>query len=340
MNNLKFSWRLSRIGECSAWRRLLSKAPLIVVMFVFLILCLILFNLSDKGMFGLALFMAIICGYIILKALLGADDYYVIQMGKERCKIWVYKNERTIKCSIFFKAQNWEKSYDIAFYDKDILFDGREAFLFSVGFDWYLANKHYDKPQNIGMRYRKYIYCKREKENGKLVLNLLNGDNFETIKVDECITENICVPYDVWANQSENANQELEIENIKKFIILKDDNHYRVLGYANAKDENPRLINLTVPSLIFKEGNDVVILAYDNDKSEYKELYRKLTLMRKASTLIFEPLPKKCNQDIYGRVLRFDTESLELQDLYEGPVTAINFVNGEILTPDGQYFEA
>lgn len=334
------SWRLARISESSAWKRLWLKSHLTIVMFVFLTLCLIWGDFPDREMFVLALLATVICGYIILKALLSADDCYVIPIGKERCKIWVYENETSATCSIFFKAQSWEKRYDALSYDKEVFSDKREAFLFSVGFDWFLVNKHYDKPQNIGARHRKYIYCKREKENGKLVLNLLNGDNFETIKVDKCITENICIPYDVWANQSENNDQELEIENIKKFIILKDNNHYRVLGYANAKDENPRLINLTVPSLIFKEGNDVVILAYDNEKSEYKELYRKLTLMRKASTLIFELLPQKCNQEIYGRVFRFDTEDLELQELYEGPVTAINFVNGEILTPDGQHFEA
>ncbi len=172
------------------------KAHLTIVMFVFLTLCLIWGDFPDREMFVLALLATAICGYIILNALLSADDCYVIPIGKERCKIWVYENETSATSSIFFKAESWEKRYDASSYDKEIFSGKKEAFLFFEGFDWYLANKHHDELQNIGLRDSKckYVFSQRKQDNNKLVLNLLNGDNFETVKVDECITENICIP--------------------------------------------------------------------------------------------------------------------------------------------------
>ena len=94
------SWRWSRLGELSAWKRLTSFEGIIsVVGFVGSIICL--FGIAKTpdmlSIILLSLCCVLVLGVTILSCLLRADDFFVLRKGAEVCKVYVYVCRETTK---------------------------------------------------------------------------------------------------------------------------------------------------------------------------------------------------------------------------------------------------
>ena len=90
------SWRLSRISERSAWKKVCSADGFMAIVGLIVSILCIIFLLPDTDM-QMFVWLMFVCGiFFILQGLslvLCADDYFSVQMGTRRCKVYVYRIE-------------------------------------------------------------------------------------------------------------------------------------------------------------------------------------------------------------------------------------------------------
>ena len=341
------SWRFSRLVKSEAWKRacdiegIISLLCLLTIMF-----CLHWGTIPDKTVYWFIVGVSIVFVWLILDKVLGVDDYFQVKTMNGPCKVWVYVLRGEPKqYKIFLKAKEWEKICIANAYDQDIFAGTKDAFIFNPNFEgysdaWCFVGEDFSSTETIGVRVSKYVFADFVQDEGKITLNLLNGNGIKTISVDSYIADNIYITSDVFLSPADDGDERgFFVCNVRDFLILKDNGHYSVLGFEQKPKHNPKCIEVKVPSMVFHEGNETVILAYDDDKGDYQEIYRGIAMGRKSSTLIIEQLKKSGFDVLYGRVRRFDPETKKLKTLYVGAFIAINFENSEVLTADGQEFK-
>lgn len=341
------SWRFSRLSKGEAWKRacdiegIISLLCLLTIMF-----CLHWGTIPGKTVYWFMVVVGIGFALLILDKVLGADDYFQVKTINGLCKVWVYGiNGERIQYKIVLKTKEWEKVCIANAYDRGIFAGTKDAFIFNPNFEgfsdaWRFVGEDFSSVETIGVRVSKYVFADLIQDEGKITLNLLNGNGIKTVSVDSYVADNIYVTSDVFLSPADDCDERgFWVYNIHDFLIMKNGGHYSVLGFEQKPKQNPKCIEVKVPSMVFHEGNETVILAYDDDKKDYLEIYRGIALGRKSSTLIIEQMKKNGFDALYGRVRRFDPETKKLKTLYEGAFTAINFENSEVLTADGQEFK-
>ena len=342
------SWRWSRISERSAWEKVLSADGfLLVVGFILSIASIsILLSIKDTQMF---VWMMFVCGILFLllglSEILSADDYFSVQMGKNKGKVYVYKIENKYRPSyyeILIKAGGREFLVFANQYKKNIYSESKAAFIYSNVCDngseiWMLINKNSDDIQELGQSVGEYVFLSpKNQERNKTILNILQDNGYTEISADRYACENILVPQE---NEIESVynGKIVQIPIPNEYLRVKNDDKYQVWGIYCDEKNNPRCYALSVSSIIFHEGKDTVILL--GKHFEYTELYRGQSLGRKSTTLISEVYDKKGYKGVYGTVRRFNPQNKTLEELYTGPIFGILFDDGEIIGEKGQVFK-
>ena len=345
--NTFISWRVSRLVKGEAWKRACSLEGIIsLVCLLTLIFCLHWGTIPDKTVYWFMVGGVIGFAWLVSDKVLGADDCFQVKTMNGPCKVWVYvlRGER-MQYKIVLKTKDWEKICIANAYDRDIFAGTKDAFIFNPNFEgysdaWRFVGEDFSSVETIGIRVSKYVFADLVQDEGKITLNLLNENGIKTVSVDSYVADNIYVTSDVFLNPADDGDERgFFVCNVRDFLIMKNDGHYSVLGFEQKSKQNPKCIALKVPSMVFHEGNETVILAYDDDEEDYREIYRGIAMGRKSSTLITELLKKNGFSGMYGRVRRFDPETKKLKTLYVGALSAIHFVDGEVLTADGQLFK-
>ena len=343
------SWRWSRVGERSAWKKILSINGFLAVLGFILCIAYAVAPIPDKEKQS-SVWLMFCCGtFFFLQGMaqvLCADDYFSVQMGNKKCKVYVYQIEHKYRpCSyeILLKIKDTAYIVSASQYNRRLYAGSQNAFIYCVKNDdgaetWMLVNKDSNEAQELGQRIGDYIFISpNQHEKGKVVLNILQDNGYTEISADRYTCENICVP------------QEDEMEVIYKgeiveaavpneYLIIKNDDKYQIWGIYGDEKHNPSCYALSVSSIIFHEGNDTVILL--GQSFEYTELYRGFSLGRKSTTLICEVYDKEGFSGVYGTVYRFNPKTKALDKLYDGAILGIHFDDGEINGEDGQIFKS
>lgn len=342
------SWRLSRICERSAWKKVCSADGFMAIVgLIFSILCII-FLLPDKDL-QMFVWVMMVCGILFilqgLSLVLCADDYFSVQMGPRRCKVYVYRIEHKYRPATYEILIQTKKSEYMVFaseYNRKIYAGSKNAFIYSSKSDdgedvWMLINKYSEDIQELGQRVGENVFLSpKNKADEKIILNILQDDGYTEISADRYTCENILVP----------EKDEIEViyngEIIRagvpnEYLIIKDDDRYQVWGIYSDEKHNPSCYALSVSSVIFHEGMETVILL--GKHFEYTELYHGFSLGRKSTTLICEVYDKEGFSGVYGTVRRFNPKTNTLDKLYDGAILGILFEDGEIYGESGQVFK-
>ena len=342
------SWRWSRIGERSAWKKLLSIDGVMAIVGIILSIgCIIM--LSSENEHQMFVWLMLFCGIMFILLGLGlvlrADDYFSVLMGNKKCKVYVYQIEHKYSlCTyeILLKTKDAEFRVLTSQYNRMIYSGSQNAFIYCAesadgAKAWMLVNKDSDEAQELGQRVGDYIFVSpNQHEKGKVVLNILQDDGYTEISADRYICENILVPQE---NEIESVynGKIVQVSTPNEYLIIKNDDKYQVWGIYGDEKHNPSCYALSVSSVIFHEGNDTVILL--GQHFEYKELYRGFSLGRKSTTLISEVYNKEGFKGVYGTILRFNPKTKTLEKLYDGAIFGIIFEDGEIYGENGQVFK-
>lgn len=343
------SWRWARIGERSAWKNALNPEFILGIMGFTLCIVYMAIPHPDKELEILLLWLISFCGICFfvhcLSMVLRADDYFSVQMGNQKCKVYVYciaHKYRPCSYKIFLKTKDAEFMVFATSYNKSVYSGSQNAFIYSVKSDdgaemWMLVNKGSDDAQELGRRVGDYIFISsNQHEQGKVVLNILQDDGYTEISADRYTCENILVPAEEETEVVYNG-EIVEADIPDEYLIIKNDDKYQIWGIYSEEKSNPYCYALSVSSVIFHEGQDTVILL--GQHFEYTELYRGFSLGRESTTLISEVYNKEGFKGVYGTIRRFNPKTKTLDKLYDGAIFGVLFEDGEIIGADGQIFK-
>ena len=241
------SWRWSRIGERSAWKKLLSIYGFLAVLGFILCIAYTVAPIPDKEKQSFAWLMFCCGTFFFLQGVaqvLRADDYFSVLMGNKKCKVYVCQIEHKYSpCTyeILLRTKDAEFMVIAAAYDRKIYSGSQNAFIYCVKSDdgaetWMLVNKDSDDAQVLGQRVGYYIFVSpNQHEKDKVVLNILQDDGYTEISADRYTCENILVPQE---NEIESVynGKIVQVSTPNEYLIIKNEDKYQVWGiYCNEK---------------------------------------------------------------------------------------------------------
>ena len=343
MDNWK-SWRWSRITKLSAWKSAINVESILSAACLICCLCIVLCNTTlnnDDIFLTFVLFCCVMFANIILSYVLGASTYFQIRQMGGICKVYIYKHSSksdSDKYEVVLKRMNMpDLTFWVDTYDKKKFVDIRNNFIFlpsksdSNHHIWMIMDKN--GIHTLGWRVGKNIFVLPQRKDGKIVLNILDNHNFITIYTDNFICNNIYVPLEA-EKHIKDVNGITLTTAPQEYLILKNNGDYLVYGIYNT--EEPECCLLTVPSLIFQEGNDTVVLAYKNTR--YEEIFRGASWNKTSSSLIVSLQNYSADKLLSGTIYRFNPQTLKLDVLYQGAILGIDCENGNILCDEGKFF--
>lgn len=118
-------------------------------------------------------------------------------------------------------------------------------------------------------------------------------------------------------------------------LFVKNDGVYKTYGFFLSDDEFCGCSEVFISAIIFREGNDRLLLEYDDEKERYIERLHVRESFRLLNDYFLEMTDK---YNVGGKVYKYDGKSKSLDVLYEGDFRAIDFDRGEVIGSDGQTY--
>ena len=327
------SWRWSRLIDLSAFKRLLTHPQWIMPLILVL---LFLWLMTDKTL-GLPEAMEwlywISCALLavsIVQSICGADKYYEIKSGKKIIrKIYLYtpghfSSKKFITMIICGKNyETFEKllphHYD--FYEwKDFT-----SFLFEID-----GNSYYCSPvsavQPLGHSMGTIAFANQEQPNKMIVLD---DHGTTTLEADAFFVNGAYIP-PLASKQIYNEVTDEKLDKPQDYLIAKRGKKYTVYGLYYL--DFPACRELKVPYIIFKEGDQEVILQWI-DEYGYREIFRTRNSVKRAVSDVFVELSYQ--HGIGGTIRKFNEITQKLELLYKGYFHAIDFDSGAVIGDNG-----
>lgn len=328
---IKFkSWRWSRFTERSAYKRL-SERPVWIIPLVLFIFSLLL---ADWKMFCLSeetvccWLLLVILGITVFMNICCADEYYEIKSGKETIrKVYLYRPAYfqlglitmviRDKKSVIRKEIEWD--YD--FYEGD----DASSFRFQIdGYHYYcspvsnwevlghcqLSPTVYAKPNQIGH------------------VTVLHHHGTTRMGADVFFVNNVYVP-PLAAKDIRDLLTNEQLDEPRDYMIAKREGQYTVYGLYYGYGQLPFCQKLVIPFVIFKEGNQDIILKWVEEEG-YIEMHRIQNSVVRSVSDVFVTMTVHSNSAT-GKVIKFNEELNVLKLLYQGPFYAIDFDSGAVV---------
>jgi len=349
------SWRWSRLFDKAAVKKVFKRWDL----YPFLMFCLILIWIahstdselnSNEAVFhqiwlAITWLSCITFIYVILETICAADEYYKIKLRTTVCRIYIYGNSER-GCSeqdIIFKQDDTEAricTHRTSLKEKGYKFYHWGMFMYCLDGDnskWYYFNQNSDEPQFLGKKLspgRCFVFLSNVNEDGKLDLSVLNNQWIIHLEADSYVLNNAYVPPQARQNIKYGSDTGAPAKVPNDYLILKTNGKYSVYGLYSLRTQLPQCLQLSVPSIIFQEVKDRVILCSRN--MEYEEICRKLPATRYINNVIAELTDDFLESGCIGGVVwQFDEKTKSLQKLYEGNFRALGFSDGSIIGDNG-----
>lgn len=348
------SWRLSRLLDVSAWKRLKYYHLWILPLFLSIVVgCMCLQYEKDYGrqdelitMFYTFLLFAV---GLFLHTILGADKFCRIKLKTTKCYVYVYEQagyNSTFQDIIFiqddtearvrttstclredgYQETNWEALHTFLYCP-----DGNNN-------KWYYLSATSDEPQFLGKKLMAGedtpLFLAGITKDGKQDLCVLHKNGIKHIYADSSVIGNAYVPKKAEKNISYVHTQVKAKGDVpENYLITENDGKYEVYGLFYIWSDYPQCWEINVPAIIFQDVKDRVVLVCED--GVYKQLCRKLPATRWINDVIPE-LTEKYDR-AGGIVWQFDEETNTLNKLYEGRYHALGFSDGSIVGDDWEY---
>ena len=340
MLNLK-SWRWSRLFEASGLKRIITHWNLI-----FIILFLSAFGLyicyrADEthkllNMEIITYVCAISLLFAILMTICTSDNYYEIKSDSKKIKIFLYNSGLYFYkpiVTMVIKTKDYITKEDIApdfyFYQ----YDNSGTFLFySIKNKiWYNVSPTNDT-QILGQKIGDTVF-KIPDNDHKLII--LDDRGTSVIEADAYFFNGIYIPPIASQNIFDAITGD-KVTEPEDFLISKRGDRYIVYGLYHKT--TPQYRELKIPTVIFREGFQDVILLWDDNTETYREFYRThYSAKRKLNDVFIEMSYKN---GIGGTVKKFNEQTKSLDLLYKGYFYAIDFDKGHIIGEKGYTYPA
>ncbi len=328
------SWRWSRLDDPSALKRLWTHPQWIIPLVIVL---LTLWLVTDKTL-DLPKSTAWLCWWFAFALLIFAvilniccaDAYYEIKSGKKIIrKIYLYTSgffSKKSETEMIILTKNEQIRTNILDYDFEE-WDDFSSFLFSLADDkdWYYSSPVYEA-ELLGRPFSTTVYYQPERPKR---IKILDGHGLSIFDADAFIINGIFIP-PLAKKQITDAITEERVEPPQEYLIAKRGKKYTVYGLYF--DKAPACLSLAIPTVIFKEGGQDVILKY-HEETEYREIYRTHYSMKRSVNDVFVEL--SYHHGIGGTVKKFNEETGKLDLIYKGYFHAIDFDSGAILGDKG-----
>lgn len=335
---IKFkSWRWSRFTERSAYKRLSKKPMWIIPLIVFI------FTLSDAGgkMFCLSveaaccwLFLAILV-IVVLMTIGCADKYYEIKSEKKVIRrIYLYYPDFFLFNSLTMVIRDREgiirkviEPWDCDFYEGD----NASSFRFQINGDHYYCSP-VARMELLGHCQLSATVFADPKHAG--YVTVLNDHGTTTMDANAFFVSNVYVP-PLAAKDIRDLLTNEQLDEPRDYMIAKRESKYTVYGLYYGYRQMPICKELVIPFVIYKEGNQDVILEWVEDEG-YKELLRIPNSVKRSVSDVFVNLTVHSNSAT-GKVTKFNERTKKLELLYQGPFYAIDFDSGAVVGDDFDY---
>jgi len=345
------SWRLSRLTDVSAWKRL-SFYKGWVFLIVFCIAFGAYWNFSDAEIMWTIFEIGIVLLlYVVLKTVLSADESYSIKLKTKRCHIYIYNkygSNSNVKEIIFHEKDSEARvcTQETSLQEKGYRFckwQDFSAFMYCVNGDnneWFYLSPNSDSPQYLGKKLTynvpDSVFLAGFTKEQKLDLRVLNDQSVMHICADSFVLGNAYVP----PKSREEIRYEIDNEWYsadipEDYLIVKNDGSYLVYGVSDTWVSSPKCQKISVRAIIFQEVRDRVVIA--GVRGKYEELYRMLPATRWVNDVIAELKDEPCMGIVGGTVWKFNEDTLQMEKLYEGVYRALGFADGSIVGNDWQY---
>lgn len=348
------SWRLSRLLDVSAWKRLKYCHLWLLPLFIGLIVGYVYLQHDgdykrQEELVTMFWFFMLLAAGVLLHTILGADKYCRIKLKTTKCYIYIYR----------------QAGYDSTFQDIIFIQDDTEAhvrttltclredgyhetswsashgFMYCPDGDnnkWYYLSAASDEAQFLGKKLiagnGTTVFLAGITKDGKQNLCVLHKNGINHIYADSSVVGNAYVPPEAKKNISYVcAPAKMKGDVPDNYLIVENDGKYEVYGLFYLWSDYPQCWKINVPSIIFQEVKDRVVLI--NEDGMYKLLCRKVPATRWINDVIPELT------DEYGRiggvVWWFDEKTNTIQWLYRGFFRALGFADGSIVGDGWEY---
>ena len=192
------------------------------------------------------------------------------------------------------------------------------CFIFSIDRLYYYLSPAYEEPVPLGKRKTKTSFVTDDPSK----IKILDNNSILTLQASFATWGNVYIPPVAKLSLGRSKTPQ-------EYLVIRTEKRYSVYGlYEN----RPACISLHIPVVIFKEaGQDVLLLG---DENGYHEIYRTQMSVKRSINNVFVELDDK-SKDIRGSVKKFNEETKEFEQLYEGRFYAIDFESGAIRGENG-----
>lgn len=344
-----YSWRWSQLLRRSAAKRVITHIDQIFILILFEIVLLFLFVQDKQQLFHEQFFVLWATAIIIFDAIAVicmSDQYFTIKSGsKIKYRIYlytagVYSGKEDIEMIIL----NDKKEYQIRDRIKDnyrfYRWSDWSSFLFysKDNAEWFYVTTSDDIIQ-LGNRVGETVFRNPQKPNKMCVLI---GRGSMIIEAETFFFNGVYIP-PVASKNIVDAETGEKLDNPQDFLVAKRGKEYTVYGlYKNfVKKDSPQCRILRIPNIIFKAGDQDVILQWQDNilqwNDGYREIYRTQHSVKRQVNDIFVELTYQ--NGIGGTVKKFNEETGKLDTLYKGYFRGIDFDSGSVIGDNFEYKE-
>ena len=337
MSKIK-SWRWSKLLDPPAYKRLVTHPEWIMPFIISMMLLFFFYNDETltflpaiNGLCWLALALLIVS---ILQTICCADDYYKIRLEKKVIrKIYIYTSgfftpHQTAR--IVIADKDYEISEEIEPHAYTFhQWDDFSSFIFCTKDNQYYYSSPVYEAELLGTPLSATAFY--QTSGNRLVI--LDGYGTTTLDHAVFFLGGVYIP----PRAKQNIRHELTKEKVipsgeytQDYLITKHGKTYRVYGLSY--DKRPVCLSLIIPTVIFKEGTQDVILKWIDNKG-YREFYRSRHSVKRSVSDVLVELTYP--DGIGGTVRQFNERTNRLDLIYKGYFHAIDFDSGAIIGDNG-----
>lgn len=346
-------WRWSRLKERTAWKGVINKSYLALIVIILFLWCLttVFADIGGMSMFWISAFITAIiviaffaelCIPYDFVTLKGITDPKDANINKAECNVYVYKIDDKIYEALvkLRKDAKGNKIVDKEYRFKTTQFitkiNGRFLYKDCNCNKWSMISAD-GKAIELGACVDQNVFIsniKSKTKSSKVSVKILDnhcGCGFDEIEADSIFTGEQIYTY----QKLKQLRFDMDINVADKYVFIKNGPTNILIGlyFSGINLENPYFIRIQTPAFVLCEVQRKTLYKYNDELNRYQEYYKCNQNYSRKPNGVFLELDGKNKLQGVARV--FNTDTALMETIYEGPIYCIDFAHGHIFGKDG-----
>lgn len=348
MSNVLF-WHWARIANRAVWKENLKTTLVILI-----ILCAAIVGglaslvVDTAGAIGIAVLSVLLLWLQCMIDICKPIESTKVRIGDEIYRLLVYNTPGAPTKTLWLKSAKYTMCIYAEDYDLRVFGEYPRQFIYcpEKQDDWFLFGRFSGNHVCLGKRLAKTVFLAPSEQEDKAVLRILDDKGgmlgYKELAADFFVVGDMAFPL------AKNEYMRVAAKEVPKpywtakaydYLLVKNGGEYKLYGLFATKGQNPFMLEMVSPAVIFREGRETVILLEDKNGG-YKELYRTESLIPYHNGNLVEI---DTGVPMHGRILHFNPENKTIEKWFEGHLTSfgkdglVTCADGEMYRPGEKY---